>query len=651
MNTSASHPPVTRFGVFEFDLRSKELHKQGMKIRLQGQPVEILTMLLERPGETVTREELQKRLWPADTFVDFEQGLNNAMKRLRATLDDNAESPHFIETLPRRGYRFIGAVNGGSRNGSEPRGLAEAKPGALAEVKPDAGDQPAGHSRIGAKLAIVGFLSLAVAAAVLLGLNVHGWRDRLFAGPPRPQIRALAVLPLANLSGDPEQEYFAEGMTEALIAELGRISAPRVISRQSIMQYKGSKKPLSEIARELKVDAVLEGTVERAGDRVRVIVRLDQVSPEGQLWSNQYNRDIRDLLQLQDEIARAVADEVQVKLNPQERARLARSRPVDPGAQDDYLRALHFPNKYAAESYRYTEQDLLTAISYFRQAIEKDANYGLAYVGLAQAYIDLGRTYGGHHNPKETLPLAKAAATRAVEIDPMLGEAHYVLAQTLVCDWNWSEAERQYKLALELSPNFAPAHMWYGRFLQSVFGRNDEAMKEVAYAVELSPRDTQIRLMLGFVTYAARQYDSAISQFEALNAAYPGLGDFGLGWSYREKKMYPEAIAALERAIAHSRHPTVLASAASVYGRAGRKREALKLIDELKEGSRQHYIAPAHFAEAYIGLDEDETMTWLERAYEEHDQGMADINAYPGFDALRSKPRFQALVRRMNFPQ
>jgi TolB-like protein/DNA-binding winged helix-turn-helix (wHTH) protein len=604
-----------------------------------------LVMLLQRPGETVTREELQRKLWPADTFVDFEQGLNNAMKRLRAALDDDAESPRFIETVPRRGYRFIGAVNGGPGNGSEPT--------ALAEAKSDAGDKPARHLTIGTRLATVGLLSLTVAAALLLGLNVRDWRDRLLAGPPRPQIQALAVLPLANLSGDPEQEYFAEGMTEALIAELGRINAPRVISRQSIMQYKGSKKPLSEIARELNVDAVLEGTIERAGDRVRVIVRLDRVSPEGQLWSNQYNRDIRDLLRLQDEIARAVTDEVKVKLKPQERARLARSRPVDPGAQDDYFRALHFPNKYAAESYRYSEQDLLTAISYFRQAIEKDSNYGPAYVGMAQAYIELGSPYGGYHAPKETLPLAKAAANRAVEVDPMFGEAHFVLAQTLgLYDWNWSEAEREYKLALELSPNYAPAHVGYARFLQSILGRNDEAMKQMAYVAELNPRDPQIRLLLGFVTWAARQYDSAISQFKALNAAYPGLGDFGLGWSYRSKKMYPEAIAALERALVHSRHPFILASLASVYGLAGRKREAVKLIDELKERSRQHYMPDELFAEAYIGLDEkDEAMARLERAYEEHDQGIFDINAYPGWDALRSEPRFQALLGRMNFPQ
>jgi len=596
-----------------------------MKMRLQGQPVDILAMLLERPGETITREELQKRLWPADTFVDFEQGLNSAMKRLRAALDDDAESPHFIETLPRHGYRFIGSVNG---SGQAP--AQEAKTTHSTETF--------------IRLAAVGALALLAVAALLLGLNVRGWRDRLFAGPPRPQILALAVLPLANLSGDPEQEYFADGMTEALITELGKIASPRVISRQSIMQYKGSTKRLSEIARELNVDAVLEGTVERSGDRVRVIVRLDQVSPEGQLWSNQYNRDIRDLLRLQDEIARAVTDEIQVKLKPQERARLGSSRAVDPEAQDDYVRGLHF-------RWKNSEQDLLTAINYFRQAIEKDPNYGPAYAEMSDAYIDLGNPQGWNHAPKETLPLAKAAATRAVEVNPLLGEAHFVLAQTLqLYDWNWSEAERQYKLALELSPNYARAHEEYGRFLQAI-GRNDEAMKQVVYAAELDPMNLSIREMVGLVTYAARQFDSAISQFNELNASYPGLGDFGLGWSYRGKKMYPEAIAALERRLVHSRDPLLLASLASVYGLAGRKREAMKLIDALKERSRQHHVSASLFAEAYIGLGEkDEAVTWLERAYEEHDQWMLYIKSYPGWDDLRSEPRFQALLRRMNFP-
>jgi TolB-like protein len=289
-----------------------------MKIRLQGQPLDILVMLLERRRETITREELQQKLWAADTFVDFEQGLNNAMKRLRAALDDDSENPRFIETLPRRGYRFIGPVNGAKQISGE-------------ETRP--------VRRMGAFIGRPALAALAVVAvtAVLVGLNVGEWRERFF-GPPKPQIQALAVLPLTNLSGDPGQEYFADGMTESLITELGKNSNPRVISRQSVMQYKSSKKSLQEIARELKVDAVLEGAVEHSSDRVRVTVHLSQVSPERQLWAQEYDRSIRDALSLQGEIACAITDEIQVKLTPEERIRLASARPVNPQAQEDYLR-------------------------------------------------------------------------------------------------------------------------------------------------------------------------------------------------------------------------------------------------------------------------------------------------------------------------
>src|SRR5438128_7733228 len=364
VKTSSSVPPTLRFGVFELDPQAGELRKKGMKIRLQGQPVEILAMLLQRPGETITREELQKKLWPVDTFVDFEQGLNNAIKRLRASLDDSAENPHFIETLPRHGYRFIGSVNG-----------LEQVPAERAKTT-----RSAGASILRAAL---GALAILAVTAVLVGLNVSGWRDRLFKGAPKPQIQALAVLPLTNLSGDPEQEYFADGMTESLITELGKISSPRVISRQSVMQYKASKKSLQEIAGELKVDAVLEGAVEHSGDRMRVTIHLSQAFPERQLWAQEYDRSIRDVLSLQGEIARAIADEIQVKLTPEERNRLASSRSVNPEAQDDYLHGLSFAG-------RFTEPDSQQAIAHFKTAIEKGPTYAPAYAALATVYVGLG---------------------------------------------------------------------------------------------------------------------------------------------------------------------------------------------------------------------------------------------------------------------
>jgi TolB-like protein/DNA-binding winged helix-turn-helix (wHTH) protein len=639
MKTSGSHSPVIRFGVFELDLRSQELHKQGMKIRLQGKPVEILAVLLERPGEVVTREDLQKRLWPADTFVDFEQGLNNAMKRLRAALDDNAETPRFIETLPRRGYRFIGAATGAAAVASGDRVSLKDFLGIKQSVLPWAG---------------FGTLALLALAAALVGMNVAGWRDQILARRPKPNIQALAVLPLTNLSGDTEQEFFADGMTEALITELGKISGPRVISRQSVMQYKGSKKSLAEIARELNVDAVLEGAVGQSVDRVKVTVHLAQASPERQLWAHEYDRNSRDVLSLQDEIARTVVDEIQVQLTSQDRTQLSRARPVNPEAYADYLRGrsvlaggLGHMSKVAGKS-QYTDRDVQTAIAYFKSAIDKDSAYAQAYAGLADAHIQLGQPGWGGHSPRETLSDAKEAATMALKLDSSLPEAHFSLAQTLQYDWSWAEAEKEYKLALKLNPNYVDAHLEYGRFVQAM-GRNDEALVHVHYADELDPFNIAVKETVAWVTYASREYDLALKQFE-------NLGDEGgLIHVYREKGMYPEAIASNKRWTAthpsQSRDPYPLAVMASVYGLQGRNDEAEALMKDLKETAQHRYVSGFFFAEAYVGLGQnDQAITWLERAYEAHDQWMVFANSYPGLDRLRSEPRFQALMRRMNFP-
>jgi len=458
------------FESFRLDPQERLLLRNGQPVPLPPRVFDTLLLLVQNSGHLVLKDDLMKTLWP-DSFVE-EVNLSQNVSMLRKVLGEKANEKRYITTVPGSGYRFAADVRELVENGKEQNEMvvssyarsrvvieqqeegesAEAAlsiPTVNTQSKVSAADPtPVRTAKAIIRLLALVPLAVIVIAAVLLGLNVGRWRDRLLVRDTNRHIQAVAVLPLSNLSADPEQEYFADGMTEALITELGRISTPRVISRQSTMQYKGSKKPLQEIAKELRVEAVLEGAVERSGDRVRVTVRLNQVSPETQLWANEYNGGVRDLLRLEDQIARAVADEIQVKLTPQERARLASSRSVDPEAQDDYLHALHFRNKSE-------EQDLLTAISYFRQAIEKDSNYGLAYAGMADTYIVLGNPQGGNHAPKETLPLAKAAATSAVELDPLLGEAHFVLAQTLeLYDWNWSEAEKQYKFALELSPNY-----------------------------------------------------------------------------------------------------------------------------------------------------------------------------------------------------
>ncbi len=468
-----------------------------------------------------------------------------------------------------------------------------------------------------------------------------------------PKITSLAVLPLKNLSGDPEQEYFADGMTEALITELGKTNIARVISRQSVMQYEGTKKPLQQIARELNVDAVLEGTVVRSGDRVRVTVRLDRASPEGQLWASAYDRSVSDILDLQNEIARTVTDEIQIKLTPQEHAR-ASVRPIDPEAHDEYLRGRSVlaggPGHLSklASKRQYTEQDIQTAIAYFKSAIDKDPAYAQAYAGLADAYIHWGNPSWGGGFPKKSLSDAREAATTALKLDPSLPEGHFSLAQTLQYDWNWPEAEKEYKLALKLNPNYVDAHLQYGRFVQAL-GRNDEALTEMHYADELDPFNIGVKETEAWVTYASRQYDLALKQFENLG------DDDGLIETYREKGMYPEALAAHERWTAtdpsESRDPYPLAVLASIYGLQGRNDEAAPLIRELKETARHRYVSGFLFAEAYVGLGQhDQALACLERAYEEHDQWMVFANSYPGLDRLRSEPRFQALLRLMHFP-
>jgi tetratricopeptide (TPR) repeat protein len=386
-----------------------------------------------------------------------------------------------------------------------------------------------------------------------------------------------------------------------------------------------------------------------------VTVHLDRVSPEDQLWASTYDRSMRDILALQDEIARTIRDEIQVKLTPQERARLSNPRPVNPEAYTAYVRGrlvlaggLGHLSKLASKG-EYTEQDVQAAIAYFKSAIDKDPAYAQAYAGLAEAYIHLGNPVWGGRSPEKFLFDAKEAATTALKLDPSLPEGHFSLAQTLQYDWNWPEAEKEYTLALKLNPNYVDAHLEYGRFVQAL-GRNDEALTQMHYADELDPFNIGVKETEAWVTYASRQYDLALKQFESLG------DDGGLIHAYREKGMYPEAIASNKRCTAthpsQSRDPYALAVLASIYGLQGRNDEAEALIKEVKETARHRYVSGFFFAEAYVGLGQrDQAITWLERAYEEHDQWMVFANSYPGLDRLRSEPRFQALLRRMNFPQ
>jgi TolB-like protein/Tfp pilus assembly protein PilF len=532
------------------------------------------------------------------------------------------------------------------RNEGEPHGFAEVGNGgqtpeiALTEQKPYVAGKPAHQLEIWRLLAFASVVVLTTTAA-LLGLNFHGLRDRFLLPSPKSQIQALAVLPLTDLSGDSHQEYFADGITEALITKLGNISTARVISRQSVMQYKGSKKPLQEIAHELNVDAILEGAVERSGDEVRVTVRLVHVNPESQIWANQYNRDIRDAIGLQDAIARAVSDEVQVQLMPNESTRLATNHPVNPEALDHYLRGLYVASKY-------TENDMGTAIGHFKAAIEKDPTYAPAYAELSMAYFWLGNPEQGGPSARETMPRARAAVTKALQLTPSLARAHLALGLVLLTDeWNWAGAENQYQMALKLNPNCAECHAVYGALLMAL-GRDNDAVLQINRAIELDPLNTAYREQLVLIGFCSQKYDLAITQSEDLNSNNSALL---VGLSYAEKGMYPEAISNLEKYRSRSGQAIALGYLAHVYGRAGKESEARKIIRELKQLSTHHYVFPSSFANAYLGIGErEQALTWLERAYEEKDPWLFYLKVWPALDPLRSKSRFQALLHRVNFP-
>jgi len=982
MNDPGRPPRHVRFGAFELDLLAGELRKQGMKIKLHGQPIEVLALLLERPGEVVTREELQKTLWPHDTVVEFEHSINAAIKRLREALGDSADTPRFVETLPRRGYRFIAPVEqldresphvevppdvapaalpqvglgdlvgqtvshyrvleklGGGGMGvvykaedirlgrtvalkflpeqlsknrqalerfqrearaasalnhphictihdfdeyeSRPfivmefleghtlkqrlvgPGLAPARPPqgvalqtdmlldlaiqiadaldaahtkgivhrdikpanifviprggttqakildfglakltglgtrgsgfgvgpGLAPAKPAPGpalqetpteesltgtgmmmgtveymspeqargqqldprsdlfsfgavlyematgrqafsgstpavifdailhgaptppsqlnpdlppkleeiiskalekdrklryqtacdlrtdlqrlkrDTESGRSAVASvgagfarpregtrrggpyKTAVVGAgVIVAALAVVLIGFNVAGLRDRLLTSVgarravPLPRIESLAVLPLANLSGDPEQEYFADGMTDELITNLSKIGSLKVISRTSVMQYKGAKKPLREIAQALGVDGVIEGSVFRAGNRVRITAQLIHAATDRHLWAESYERDLRDVLALQSEVAGAIANEIKIKLTPQEQARLASARPVNPEAHEAYLKGRYYWNLR-------TEEGVKKGIEYFQQAIEKDPGYALAYAGLADSYVLLGDW--GLMAPKEAFPRAKAAALKALEMDETLADPHASLGAARVdYDWDWVRAEKEFKRAIELNPGYATAHRCYAEYL-SAMGRHNEAIAEAKRAQELDPLSLSINAVEGWVFALARRYDEAIAQCRRtleLNAGfYPA--HLYLGWAYEQEKLYAEAISEYQKGIALEQgNPALAAYLAHGYAAAGKRTEALKIISNLRELSKRRYVPPYRIAEIYAVLgDTDQAFGWLEKAYDNRSHQLVFLKVDPLVDSLRSDPRFQDLLRRLNFP-
>ncbi len=485
-----------------------------------------------------------------------------------------------------------------------------------------------------------------IGAALAIALNIAGLRDRLLPrGSALPSIHSIAVLPLENLSGDPGQEYFADGMTEELITDLGKISALRVISRTSAMHYKGTAKTLPEIARELNVDAVVEGSVTRSGGRVRITAQLIQATNDKHLWAETYERNLSDVLALQDEVARNITTEIQIKLTPQQQARLASARPVSPEAHELYLKGRYEWNKRS-------EQGLKKGLQYFEEATAKDPNYAKAYAGISDSYHILADN--GFLPANDADPKAKAAALKALEIDPDLADAHASLALVLEdYDRDWTGAEREYRRAIELNPGYATAHHWYALLLARL-GRHDEALREIEEAQKLDPLSLTINASVGLVLYFARRYDAGIAQLRKTLELEPNhAGSHAcLGWAYLQKGMHQQAIAEFQKAVnQQNRSPDSLAGLAAAYAAAGKRDDAHRVLNRLQALSRQANPVPYLTADIYVYLGErEEAFAWFERAFEAHDPTMGVLKVDPNLDSLRSDPRFQDLLRRMNFP-
>jgi TolB-like protein/DNA-binding winged helix-turn-helix (wHTH) protein/Tfp pilus assembly protein PilF len=616
---------VYEFGEFQLDAANKLLVRNGIRVPLTPKLFDTLTLLLEHPGQLIEKDEFMRQLWP-ETFVE-ESALAENISRLRRALGD-AEGQRFIATVPKHGYRFFAEVR---------------RVAAAATAEPEASG-PAKRLPWGRR----GLALLAAVALLALGVIYFYFGDasRVFS---RPSIRSLAVLPLENLSHDPEQEYFADGMTDELITQLAQISDLRVISRTSVLRFKGTRKPLDEIARELNVAAVVEGTVAHSAERVRVTAQVIQVNPEKHLWAESYDRPLGDAVILQGELARQITQAIRIKLTPQEQTRFASVRPVNSEAYEAFLKGRYFWGKR-------TEAATQKAIEYFQQAVEKDPNYALAFTGLADSYSSLALPAALQEAlpSNEAFPKARAAADRALAIDSTLAEAHASVARIkYLYDRDWSGAEKEFQRAIELNRNYANAHHWYALELM-VMGRVDEALNQIKLARDLDPLSLIINTNMAFILSSAQQYDQAIEQSRKTLEMDPNfaLGHYRLGQILILKGMNAEAVPELEKAIALSGgSPRATAELGFVYAKLGMRGDVLKLLNDLRDRSKVRYVSPFDLAVIYGGLgDKGRTLEYLEKAYDERSTSLTLLKLSPAFASLRFEPRFAELVRRVGLP-
>ena len=639
MPDATQTPAARRFGAFEINLQSGELRKNGMRLRLSGQPFQVLAILVDRPGEVVTREELHSKLWPADTFVDFDHGLNNAVARIRDVLDDSSDTPRYVETIPRRGYRFIAPLAVVSAMNSRSH-VESTNRTAHGVTGPAASDHSVASAEKRFPSPRVRVLLGGVVVLILFTFGVLLYHGRGVTDIKQPAIQSLAVLPLKNLSGDSTQEYLADGMTEALIGRLSMIRGLRVISRTSVMPLKDTRLSAPDIAKTLHVDALVEGSVIREGNRIRVYAQLIRGVTDEHFWSETYDRELSDVLALESDVAQSVSRKVEVTVTGEEHSRLVAARHVSPDAYENYLKGQFAKGNNRAEIER--------SISYFEEAIRKDPTFAPAYVGLADAYDGLGGSFVGAPT-SETRPKAIRAAQKALDLDPGLAEAHALLGRVLKKQFQWADAEAQYQQALALNPNNSAAHLEYANWLAS-HGRVDEALAWSRRARELDPLGNT-GAAIGWILFHARRYDEAIRELHSVLAVHPddASAHLFLAFPMIAKGQAEEAIPDLEKTASTThRSPGALELLATAHARAGHRAEALRLLKELQQGREAGSVQATSFINPNLALGNyDEALVWFERAFEKREGILQWLKVHPFFDPVRDDPRFKDLLHRV----
>jgi len=646
---SAKVKDTLRFGDdLELDLGVGQLCRSGRVLKLERIPMAVLAFLVQQRGEVVSREQIVEKIWGKEVYLDTDNAINGAIRKIRQVLKDDPERPRFIQTITGKGYRFIAAVAA-----AEDESESEPGPG-LAELKSDQSEDSArgfpgdGRRALGVLLLVATVVLIAIAMVVLYPRS-GGFRG---ASSPSAGRTMLAVLPFDNLTGDASQEYFSDGMTEEMITQLGGLDPERmgVIARTSVMHYKHSPEKLAQIARELGVEYVLEGSVRRDGDKIRIAAQLIQMRDQTHLMARQYDGKATDVLVVQNEIAREISEEVQRALGEHKPIASTAAAPAQPAlspqafeAYNLYLKGLYFWNKRTGEGFQ-------QAIGYFQQAVQKDPSDARAYAGLAVSYALWGAYSGAP--PAEFAGQARAAAQRAIQLNDRLPEAHAALALIVQNhDYDWQTAEKEFKRAIDLNPNYATGHHWYAEHL-AWRGRFDEAFRESERARQLDPLSLIIASDYGATLYYSRQYDRAFAQFKAVREMDPDFSRAALIFEpYVQKGMFAEAEAVIED---HGQYDGrwYFANRAYVYGRAGRHEEAEQQIKKLLQANQRQPMDPIVMVEAYAGMgDKEQTLVWLEKAYAQHSNGLTALKVDPVYDPLRGDPRFQNLLARVGLAQ